>query len=32
MPGGVLDVTVGRDYTLILRGPVEYVGVMQYRD
>ena len=32
MPGGTLDVTVGRDYSLILRGPVEYVGVMQYRD
>ena len=32
MPGGVLDVTVGRDYALILRGPVEYVGVMHYRD
>ena len=31
MPGGTLDVTVGRDYSLILRGPVEYVGVMQYR-
>lgn len=32
MPGGVLNVTVGRDYSLILRGPVEYVGRMQYRD
>lgn len=26
MPGGELEVTVGRDYSLILRGPVEYVG------
>lgn len=26
MPGGVLEVTVGRDFSLILRGPVEYVG------
>jgi len=28
MPGGLLEVTVGRDYSLILRGPVEYVGEM----
>ena len=28
MPGGELEVTVGRDYSLILRGPVEYVGQM----
>ncbi len=26
MPGGDLEVTVGRDFSLILRGPVEYVG------
>ncbi len=31
MPGGSLDVTVGRDFSLILRGPVEYVGSMTYR-
>ena len=28
MPGGALEVTVGADYSLILRGPVEYVGRM----
>jgi diaminopimelate epimerase len=30
MPGGVLEVTVGRDYALILRGPVSYVGEMTF--
>lgn len=28
MPGGELEVTVGRDYSLILRGPVAYIGQM----
>jgi hypothetical protein len=26
----VLEVTVGRDYALILRGPVVYVGEMTF--
>jgi diaminopimelate epimerase len=30
MPGGVLEVTVGRDYALILKGPVAYVGEMTF--
>ncbi len=30
MPGGQLEVTVGRDFGLILRGPVAYVGRMSY--
>ena len=30
MPGGDLEVTVGKDYALILRGPVAYVGRMVY--
>ena len=30
MPGGALEVTVGRDYALILRGPVAYVGELTY--
>jgi len=29
MPGGDLEVTVGRDFSVILRGPVEYVGSME---
>lgn len=32
MPGGTLEVTVGRDYSLILKGPVEYVGEMTCPD
>lgn len=30
MPGGSLEVSVGKDYTLILRGPVGYIGRMVY--
>jgi diaminopimelate epimerase len=30
MPGGDLEVSVGRDYALILRGPVSYVGEMTF--
>ena len=30
MPGGDLEVTVGKDYGVILRGPVAYVGRMTY--
>ena len=30
MPGGSLEVSVGRDYSLILRGPVTYVGEMTF--
>ncbi len=32
MPGGDLEVTVGLDYSLILRGPVAYVGVLSCPD
>jgi diaminopimelate epimerase len=32
MPGGILEVTVGRNYSLILRGPVAYVGALSCPD